>query len=39
VSEDEQDLDWALKQNLISPSEYRGLLEQTGLTPTDIVFD
>jgi hypothetical protein len=39
ISEDEQDLDWALQNKLISPSEYKGLLDQSGLVPTDIVFD
>jgi hypothetical protein len=39
VSEDEQDLDWALSQQLISPNEYKDLLAHSGLVPTDIVFD
>jgi hypothetical protein len=38
VNEDEQDLDWALSQNLISPAEYKSLLDKTGLVPTDIEF-
>lgn len=38
VSEEEQDLDWALKSNLISPSEYAELLEKTGLAPSDLEF-
>lgn len=38
VSEEEQDLDWALKSNLITPSEYAALLESTGLSPSDVEF-
>jgi hypothetical protein len=38
VSEEEQDADWALKQGVISPSEYKSLLETTGLVPSDIEF-
>ena len=38
VNEDEQDLDWALNQGLVSPGEYKKLLEDTGLVPTDIEF-
>lgn len=38
VSEDEQDADWALRNNLISPSEYKDLLEKSGLSATDIEF-
>jgi hypothetical protein len=38
VSEEEQDLDWALKSNLISPSEYTELLEKTGLVPSELEF-
>jgi hypothetical protein len=38
VSEEEQDLDWALKSNIISPSEYNELLEKTGLLPSDLEF-
>ena len=37
-SEDEQDADWALRHNLISPGEYKDLLEKTGLSATDIEF-
>ena len=36
VSEDEQDLDWALNTGLIAPGEYKALLEDTGLMPTEI---
>ena len=36
VSEDEQDLDWALDQGLVTPQEYKDLLEKTGLVPTDL---
>jgi hypothetical protein len=36
VSEDEQDLDWALNQGLVTPQEYKDLLEKTGLVPTDL---
>lgn len=38
VSEDEQDLDWALNTGLIAPGEYKALLEDTGLMPTEIEF-
>lgn len=38
VSEEEQDADWALQQGVISPSEYKNLLETTGLVPSDIEF-
>jgi hypothetical protein len=38
VSEEEQDLDWALKANVISPSEYTDLLKKTGLAPSDLEF-
>jgi hypothetical protein len=38
ISEDEQDADWALRHNLISPGEYKDLLEKTGLSATDIEF-
>jgi hypothetical protein len=38
VSEDEQDADWALQHGIISPSEYKSLLESTGLVPADIQF-
>jgi hypothetical protein len=38
VSEEQQDADWALQQGLISPSEYKSLLENAGLVPTDIEF-
>jgi len=36
VSEDEQDLDWALNQGLVTPQEYKDLLEKTGLVPADL---
>lgn len=36
ISEDEQDLDWALENGLVTPDEYKALLENTGLVPTDI---
>jgi hypothetical protein len=39
VNEDEQDLDWALRHNMITPSEYQDLLEKAGLAPSDFVFD
>lgn len=38
VSEDQQDADWALQNNLISPDEYKSLLSQAGLEPSDIEF-
>ena len=38
VSEEEQDADWALKSGMISPAEYKDLLSQTGLDPTDLEF-
>ena len=38
VNEDEQDADWALRHGVISPSEYKSLLSQAGLEPSDIEF-
>jgi hypothetical protein len=38
VNEDEQDADWALKTGIISPAEYKDLLSQAGLEPSDIEF-
>jgi hypothetical protein len=38
VSEEEQDADWALKQGIIDPAEYKSLLEKAGLSPTDLEF-
>ena len=38
VSEEQQDADWALRNNLISPAEYSDLLEKAGLSSTDIEF-
>lgn len=38
VSEEEQDADWALKNGLISPHEYKDLLDKAGLVPSDIEF-
>jgi hypothetical protein len=38
ISEDEQDADWALKTGIISPLEYKSLLESTGLVSSDIEF-
>ena len=38
VSDDEQDLDWAVNQGIISPAEYKDLLEATGLSPSDLEF-
>jgi hypothetical protein len=38
VSEDEQDADWALKTGIITSSEYKALLESTGLVSSDIEF-
>lgn len=38
VSEDEQDLDWALENGIVDPAEYKGLLEQAGLEPSDLEF-
>jgi hypothetical protein len=38
VNEDEQDADWALRQGIINPSEYKDLLASAGLVPSDIEF-
>jgi hypothetical protein len=38
ISEEEQDADWALNQGMISPHEYKSLLESTGLVASDIEF-
>ncbi len=38
VSEDEQDADWALKNGIIDLAEYKMLLEQSGLAPSDVEF-
>jgi hypothetical protein len=38
VSEDEQDADWALKNGIIDPAEYKALLEKSGLVPSDVEF-
>lgn len=38
VSEEEQDLDWALQNGVVSPGEYKDLLDKAGLLPTDIEF-
>jgi hypothetical protein len=38
VDEDQQDADWALKQGIISPNEYKELLTSVGLDPSDIEF-
>ena len=38
ISEDEQDADWALKSGVISPAEYKALLETAGLAASDIEF-
>jgi hypothetical protein len=38
VNEDEQDADWALRQGIISPHEYKGLLSAAGLEPSDLEF-
>ena len=38
VDEDQQDADWALRNQLISPEEYKQLLSSAGLQPTDIEF-
>jgi len=39
VTEDEQDADWALSQGIITPHEYKDLLESAGLAPTDLQFN
>jgi hypothetical protein len=39
VSEDEQDLDWAVDQGIISSAEYHNLLAKTGLSPSDLEFN
>ena len=38
ISEEEQDLDWALKTGIVSPGEYKDLLSKAGLVPSDIEF-
>ena len=38
VSEEQQDADWALQNGVISPLEYKNLLESAGLAPSDIEF-
>ena len=38
VSEDEQDADWALENRIISPEEYKSILDSAGLAPSDIEF-
>ena len=38
VSEEEQDLDWALKTGIVSPGEYQDLLDKAGLVPSNIEF-
>jgi hypothetical protein len=38
VSEEEQDADWALKNQIISPHEYNEILTKAGLDPSDIEF-
>jgi len=38
IDEDQQDADWALKQGLISPSEYKELLNSAGLEASDLEF-
>lgn len=38
VSEDEQDLDWALNHGIVTPNEYKDLLDKTGLEPSDLEF-
>jgi len=38
ISEEQQDADWALQNKIISPEEYKDLLSQAGLTPSDIEF-
>mgnify|MGYP007100193297 CR=1 FL=1 len=38
VDEDQQDADWALKQGIISPAEYKELLSVAGLEPSDLEF-
>lgn len=38
VSEDEQDLDWALKNNIVSPEEYKSILSEAGLDPSELEF-
>lgn len=38
VSEEQQDADWALRQGVISPLEYKDLLSEAGLEASDIEF-
>jgi hypothetical protein len=38
VDEDQQDADWALKQGIISPAEYKELLSTAGLDPSNLEF-
>ena len=38
VDEDQQDADWALKQGIISPAEYKELLSTAGLDASNLEF-
>jgi hypothetical protein len=38
VSEEEQDADWALNNQIISPQEYNDILASAGLQPSDVEF-
>jgi len=38
MDEEEQDADWALRNKLISPEEYKNILSEAGLEPGDIEF-
>jgi hypothetical protein len=38
VAEDEQDADWALGQGIINHDEYKSLLTNAGLDPSDLSF-
>ncbi len=38
VDEDQQDADWALKNGVINPAEYRELLDSAGLVASDLSF-
>lgn len=38
VSEDEQDLDWALEHGIVDPAEYKDILAMAGLEASDVEF-
>lgn len=36
ISEEEQDLEWALDNNMLTLDEYKSILDSTGLTSKDL---